>query len=208
MTHSNRNRAASGRIARRAIFAACLFGALQSPLLADAKTDGERGIEAYQQGRLIEAMGLLERAAQGGYAPAQVLLAYIQDAAENDTAAFEWYRRAAEAGDAAGIYGLGSMYAKGEGVERDPVEAGRLIRRAAEMDHLPAIRTYAHALEDGSLGFASDPAAAVEWFRLAAEAGDAVAMHRLRDAYTEGQLGLPVDPEQAAQWDEKIMQDK
>ena len=60
MTHSNRNRAASGRIARRAIFAACLFGALQSPLLADAQTDGERGIEAYQQGRLIEAMQLLE----------------------------------------------------------------------------------------------------------------------------------------------------
>ncbi|HEY5740398.1 MAG TPA: hypothetical protein VIW27_11780, partial [Gammaproteobacteria bacterium] len=118
MTHSNRNRAASGRIARRAIFAACLFGALQSPLLADAQTDGERGIEAYQQGRLIEAMQLLESAAQGGYAPAQVLLAFIHDAAENDSEAFEWYQRAAEAGDAAGIFGLGSMYAKGEGVER------------------------------------------------------------------------------------------
>jgi TPR repeat protein len=132
MTHSNRKRAASGRIARRAIFAACLLGALQSPLLADAQTDGERGIEAYQQGRLIEAMELLESAAQGGYAPAQVMLAFIQDAAENDNEAFEWYRRAAEAGDAAGIYGLGIMYAKGEGVERDPVEAGRLIRPRAK----------------------------------------------------------------------------
>ena len=198
MTHSNRNRAAPGRIARCAIFAACLFGALQSPLLADAKTDGERGIEAYQQGRLIEAMQLLESAAQGGYAPAQVMLAFIQDAAENDSEAFEWYRRAAEAGDAAGIYGLGIMYAKGEGVERDPVEAGRLIRRAAEMDHLMAMRVYAYALEDGSLGFASDHAA---------QAGDPVAMHRLRDAYTEGQLGLPVDPEQAAHWDAQINQD-
>jgi TPR repeat protein len=75
------------------------------------------------------------------------------------------------------------------------------------MDHLMAIRVYAYALEDGSLGFASDHAAAVEWFRLAAQAGDPVAMHRLRDAYTEGQLGLPVDPEQAAHWDAQINQD-
>ena len=208
MTHSNRNRAAPGRIARRAIFAACLLCSVQSPLLADAQTDGERGIEAYEQGRLIEAMELLERAAQGGYTPAQVLLAFIQDAAENNNEAFEWYRQAAEAGDVEGIFGLGSMYAKGEGVERDPLEAGRLIRRAAEMDHLLAMRAYAYALEEGSLGFASDHAAAVEWFRLAAQAGDPVAMNRLRDAYTEGQLGLPIDPEQAAQWHEKIMQDK
>ncbi|HEY5740201.1 MAG TPA: sel1 repeat family protein, partial [Gammaproteobacteria bacterium] len=87
-------------------------------------------------------------------------------------------------------------------------EAGRLIRRAAEMEHLLAMRVYAYALEEGSLGFASDHAAAVEWFRRAAQAGDTVAMRRLRDAYAEGLLGLPVDPEQAAQWDEKIMQDK
>ena len=189
----------------RVIFALCLLGSsLQSPLLADAKTDGDRGIEAYRQGRLIEAMELLERSSQGGYAPAQVMLAFILDTSERDDEAFEWYRQAAEANLPAGIFGLGSMYAKGEGVERDPVEAGRLIRRAAEMEHLPAMRSYASALENGNLGFERDPAAAAEWFQQAAQAGDPVAMRRLRDAYAQGQLGLPVDPEQAAQWEAKI----
>ncbi len=186
------------------MFAVCLFATLQSPLFADAQTDGDRGIEAFSQGRLIEAMELLERSSQGGYAPAQVMLAYILDISERDSEAFEWYRQAAEAGDPAGIFRLGTMYAKGEGVERDPLAAGRLIRRAAEMEHVPAMRSYAFALESGNLGFASDHAAAVEWFRLAAQAGDGVSMRRLSDAYASGQLGLPVDPEQAAQWAAKI----
>jgi len=188
----------------RTIFAVCLFAMPQSPLLADAQSDGDRGIEAFSEGRLIEAMELLERSSNGGYTPAQVMLAYILDISERDSEAFEWYRKAAEAGDPAGIFGLGTMYAKGEGIERDPLEAGRLIRRAAEMEHIPAMRSYAYALENGNLGFTRDYAAAAEWFRLAAQAGDGVSMRRLRDAYAQGQLGLPVDPEQAAQWEARI----
>jgi len=200
------------RLARRgtvqSILALVLFALLQHPLSADSRTDGEQGIEAFRQGRLIEAMELLERSAVDGYAPAQVNLAYILDTSERDREAFEWYRRAAEANDPAGIFGLGGMYAKGEGVARDAAMAGRLTRRAAEMEHLPAMRAYAYALQNGSLGFDRDTRAAAEWFHRAAQAGDPVSMRRLRDAYALGQLGLPVDPRQAAQWDASINPEK
>lgn len=182
----------------------CLLLMPQSPLLADAKTDGDRGIEAFRQGNLIESMQLLERSAKEGYTPAQVTLAYILDFSERNEEAFNWYRQAADSNDPAGIFGLGGMYAKGEGVERNAQKAGEMIRRAAEMAHLPAMRAYAYALENGALGFARDEATAVEWFRLAAEAGDQVSMRRLQDAYSQGQLGLPVDPAQASVWEDKI----
>lgn len=207
MTRPNRESTTKHRAAARWILAACL-ATQQSPLFADARSDGEQGIEAFRQGKLIEAMELLERSARNGYAPAQVNLAYILDASERDREAFEWYRQAAEADDPAGIFGLGSMYAKGEGVERDPARAGLLMRRAAEMEHLPAMRAYAYALENGGLGFDRDTDAAAQWFHLAAQAGDPVSMRRLRDAYAEGQLGLPVDPERAAQWEAMIIPGK
>ena len=131
-------------------------------------------------------------------------LAYILDISERDEEAFNWYQQAADSNDPAGIFGLGNMYAKGEGTARDPQQAGQLTRRAAEMAHAPAMRAYAYALENGTLGFTRDDAAAVEWFQKAAEAGDQVSMRRLKDAYSQGQLGLPVDPAQASAWEEKI----
>lgn len=187
-----------------AILISCLLTLQQSPALADAKTDGDKGIEEFRQGNLIESIQLLERSARQGYTPAQVTLAYILDISERDEEAFNWYQQAADSNDPAGIFGLGNMYAKGEGTARDPQQAGQLTRRAAEMAHAPAMRAYAYALENGTLGFTRDDAAAVEWFQKAAEAGDQVSMRRLKDAYSQGQLGLPVDPAQASAWEEKI----
>jgi TPR repeat protein len=192
------------RIAVTAFFATAMLVLQQSAVLADARTDGERGIESFRQGRLIESMELLEPSARGGYAPAQVTLAYILDFSERDEEAVHWYRQAAESNNASGIFGLGSMYAKGEGVERDPHKAGQLTRQAAQMEHLLAMRAYAYALQNGALGFERDLTAAVEWFLKAATAGDQVSMRRLQDAYRLGQLGLPVDPDQAAAWENKL----
>ena len=192
------------RAMARTLLAACLLALPQSPLLADARTDGDEGIAAFERGDLIRSMELLERSARCGYAPAQVTLAYILDISERDEEAFKWYQEAAAANDPGGIFGLGTMYEKGEGVERDPVKAGELMQRAAEMEHMLAIRAYAYALENGDLGFERDEASALEWFRRGAEAGDQVAMRRLRDAHQLGQLGLPVDPKKAADWEEKM----
>lgn len=175
-------------------------------LLADARSEGDLGIAEYRKGNLIKAMQLLERSATEGYAPAQTTLAYILDAAEMDAQALRWYQQAADARDAAGLFGLGGMYAKGEGAKKDPLKAGQLIKQAAQLEHVQAMRVYAHALEHGQLGFDNAPQHAAEWYLKAARQGDQNSMQRVKKAYTLGQLGLPVDPQQAAAWNEKINQ--
>ena len=179
---------------------------LPSTLQADARTDGDQGIEEYRKGNLIEGMQLLEKSAAQGYAPAQTTLAYILDAAEQNADAFHWYQQAAESNDAAGLFGLGGMYIKGEGTVKDPIKGGQLIKQAAQLDYVQAMRVYAHALEHGQLGFEPDQQSAAEWYLKAASLGDRNSMQRLKKAYTLGQLGLPVDPQQVEAWDDKINQ--
>ena len=183
-----------------------LFLMLPTALWADARTDGDRGIEEYRKGNLIEGMQLLEKSAAKGYAPAQTTLAYILDAAEKDAEALYWYQQAADNNDAAGLFGLGRMHAKGEGTVKDPIKGGQLIKQAAQLDHVEAMRIYADALEHGQLGFEPDHDRAMEWYLKAASLGEQNAMQRIKRAYTLGQLGLPVDPQQAAAWDKKINQ--
>jgi len=154
---------------------------------------GKQGIEAFRVGNLIQAMDLLSRSAEKGYAPAQATLAYILDKSEQDDAAFRLFQQAADQNYAEGQYGLGSMYAKGEGTEADPVKAGELIRLSAMQKYMPAVRAYAKALESGNLGLARNPAQAVENYQLCHEQGDSVCTHRLAQAYKNGELGLPVD---------------
>lgn len=182
----------------------CLLSAWLSPVAADAETDGDRGIAEYRQGNLITAIRLLESSARAGYVPAQVTLAYILDQAEDNRTALHWYRQAARSGDAEALFALGGMYAKGEGTEANPLEAGRLIRNAAELGHVQAMRAYAFALEHGDLGFSHHGAGALDWYRRAAERGDPVSMRRLRDAHRRGELGLPVDAAAAAAWDDEL----
>ena len=183
-----------------------MFLMLPPALRADARTDGDKGIEEYRKGNLIEGMQLLENSAVQGYIPAQTTLAYILDAAEQDTEAFYWYQQAADSNDAAGLFGLGSMYSKGEGTAKDPIKGGQLIKQAAQLDHVRAMWVYAHALEHGQLGFEPNKVRAIEWYLKAANRGDQNSMQRLKKAYAFGQLGLPVDPQQAEAWDEKINQ--
>ncbi len=182
----------------------CLLMIQSSMVRADAKSDGDKGIAEYRAGNLIEGMHLLEKSAEQGYTPAQVTLAYILDKSESNNAAFKWYQEAANSNDAVGLFGLGGMYAKGEGTSPDPEKAGQLIKRSALQNHLPAMRAYANALENGQLGFSRDGISAAEWYMKAARSGDGVSMRRLKQAYTLGQLGLPVDPEQASKWDAEI----
>ena len=171
---------------------------------ADAKTDGDKGIAEYRQGNMIVAMQLLQKSSEQGYAPAQVTLAFIMDKAEQDKEAFRLYEAAAEQNHAGGIFGLGNMYAKGEGTEKDHIEAGRLIEQSAQLGHIPAMRAYANAQEYGQLGFSRSNSSAAMWYLKAANVGDDVAMQRLKKAYLNGELGLTIDLEEAERWNAQI----
>jgi TPR repeat protein len=131
--------------------------------LAGPEQDTELAEKEFARGDLAVSMALWRKAAQQGYAPAQVRLGDILDKAEEDEEAVTWYRKAAEQGSAAGEYGLGQMYAKGEGVQKDFDQARLFILRSAEKNYLPAVTLMMEAYRAGSLGVNRDLVQARQW---------------------------------------------
>jgi TPR repeat protein len=162
-------------------------------LLASPEEDGKEGIREYELGNMIDGMELMYKSANAGYAPAQAKLGYILDQSEENEKAVIWFRKAAEQGNVDGQYGLGIMYAKGDGVEKTFSEAIIWIKKAADQGHLMAMRTYATALENGELGISKDEDETLRWLRKAADQGDAISIRRLAQAYRWGELGLVTD---------------
>jgi len=147
-----------------------LLFAVPMAAIAGPEEDLRAGIDAFNQGDVTAAMALYRLAADTGLAEAQVKLAYILDYSEEDSEAVKWYRAAAQQGDADGQFGLGEMYAKGEGIERDLAKAIEYFELAAANDHQRAIRVLSHAYEDGGLGLQADSERAAYWKkRLATE---------------------------------------
>lgn len=158
------------------------------------------GRDAHNKGDLIGAMAAYREAAAGGSAEAQVWLAWFLDHAEENEEAVSWYSAAAEQGDAGGMAGLAEMYAKGEGVERDPARARQLFEQAAEAGHVKSMTVLAAAWEGGGLGLTADESRAGEWLLRAAREGDIRSMERVAEAYESGALGMAADRTQADYW--------
>jgi TPR repeat protein/V8-like Glu-specific endopeptidase len=106
-------------------------------------------------------------------------------------------RTRAEHGDAAAQFSLGLKYA-GEGVAKDPVEAEKWYRKAAEQGYAAAQLNLGGMYFTGA-GVAKDPTEAVKWYRKAAEQGDAAAQLSLGTFYLIGE-GVAKDPREAAKW--------
>lgn len=141
-----------------------LLLSLAAPLAyAGAEQDAEQAEKAFARGDLKLSMSLWRKASNAGHAPAQVWLGDILDKAEEDVEAATWYRKAAEQGSAAGEYGLGQMYAKGEGVKKDFAQARTYISRAAEKNYLLAVVAMMEMYKSGSLGESRDPVLAAQW---------------------------------------------
>jgi len=139
------------------------LGLLSSAALADPAQDTARAEEAFSKGDLTQTIPLLKKAASAGYAPAQARLGEILDVSEFNEEAVTWFRKAADQGNAAGEFGLGRMYALGEGIEKDPKKALYWITLAAEKDYLQAIKLLAQAYRTGQLGLTVDPQQAQLW---------------------------------------------
>jgi TPR repeat protein len=140
--------------AQAPVAAAAAAGPVKDTALADRE---------FARGDLAAALPLWRRAADQGYAPAQARLGDILDKSEEDEEAVAWYRKAALQNNADGEFGLGQMYAKGEGVPKDLVQAQAHLLRAAKMDHTGAINVLMQAYRSGGLGLAPDPVQAASW---------------------------------------------
>jgi len=123
-----------------------------SPAFADVAGDHDNAIKMWQMGNVVDAMTLFTTNAEKGHAPSQVWLATLMDQAQQDEDAVKWFIKAADQGDAAGEYGLGLMYGKGEGVKQDNAKALEYITRAAEKNHSDAVSALAAVYTKGGLG--------------------------------------------------------
>lgn len=158
----------------------------------------QRAQAAFEQADIVSAMALYRRAAESGHAPAQSRLAYLLDKSEENEDAVAWYSKAAEQGDAEGIFGLAHMYANGEGIGQDQPAAVRWYTLAAQQGHAPSIRALALAYEKGGLALDINYTQAVSWLNAGVAAQDAWSMQRLARAFRRGELGQRIDLEQAA----------
>jgi uncharacterized protein len=169
---------------------------LPVPALAGPAEDYVKAKRAYAAGDVFSAMPVLRKAADAGYAPAQVLLGEILDLSEYDEEAASMYRRAAKQGDPEGQFRLGNMYSQGEGVKKDVNEARRLILAAAEQGHVQATNVMAQSYLGAQLGIPEsdrDGAESLRWVKAAAENDYLPAIDALALAYKSGGFGLTPD---------------
>jgi TPR repeat protein len=135
--------------------------------------------------------------------PAQSSMQAAKDAYQRKDykLAVEWFRKAAEQGDAKAQYNLGIAYDKGQGVAQDYAKAAQWYRKAADQGLTQAQNNLGILYKQGQ-GVPQDYAQAAGWFRLAAGLGFAQAQHNLGLAYRDGQ-GVKQDRGQALQWLQK-----
>ncbi len=164
----------------------------------------QAGLDAWQAGDMIGALSHYHVAAEAGVALAQAKLGYIYDQSNDDEKAVHWYREAAAQHHPDGEFGLGEMYAKGEGVDQDFEIAVEMYMRAAVNGHAQAQRVLANAYEHGALAREVSKAEALRWLTLAANNGDINSMQRMASLYTDGGLGIAPDPAQAQQWQARV----
>jgi len=190
---------------RICIFLIVVLSLFEMNVVAAPQDDYNAGRKAYLAGDVVSAMTPLRRAADAGYAPAQSLYGYILDKAEYNEEAAQYFRRAAEQGDPDGQYGLGILYASGQGVGRDAGAAREWLERAGSQGHGLAVVALSQAFLSGRLGFKTDPAdaAGVGWVRKAGELDSIPALSYLAQGYRSGAFGAP-DLKEAERLDARI----
>ena len=109
------------------------------------------------------------------------------------------FRALADDGSAIGETMLGTMYAHGQGVRRDPAAAAGYYSRAAHRGYAPAQLAFARALAHGQ-GVTVDRRAAWLWLRLAAKRGDARVVAAARAEATALAEIAPAPPDTTEDW--------
>ena len=141
---------------------------------------------------------LIQQAAESGHAPAQsaygaLLMEQIDLKARDISFAepLQWFRKAADQAEPAGMCRLGMMIAAGQGIEPDPAAGWKWISKAAQTGHPFALNEAGICLQQGR-GVEKDPTAAIGYFHAAADQGNTAAMVNLGNCYRFG-VGIPLD---------------
>ena len=163
----------------------------------------EDGIAAYNAKNFDKAVELLQPLADKSNNPqAQEKIGRLYQRGKglpkDAVKAAEWYRKAAEQGDAPAAARLGSMYWMGDGVPRDPEQAARWYALGASKGNPLAQVGIGYMSMQGS-GTPVDFKAAAGWFNKATDQGDASAMLALGTLFELGK-GVPKDMVQAYKW--------
>ena len=109
---------------------------------------------------------------------------------QNDTTAFELYRKAADLGDPEGQNSLGFMYRQNVVVPRNDSIAVIWFRKSAEQDYAPGQANLGFMYK-GGYGVPQDCNEAVKWLSKAAEKKHADALYRLGNIYENGCNDIP-----------------
>ena len=144
-----------------------------------------------------EAIALYQQAVNG-HADAQVALAQFYKSIDCDQWAFDWFKHAAELGDADAYYWLGNEYFVGQVVEHNLEETFLNYKRAAELGHGDALNNYADMYLRGEY-VEKDEEKALMIFKQAADKGVPEAMYTLGYMYENG-VGTAIDPAESREW--------
>ena len=111
---------------------------------------------------------------------------------------YEWYRKAAEQGDAEASYWVGYFLRYGDGVQKDTAAALNWYERAAKKDYLQAIvgLGYMYGNGIGTVDGKPDYDKAVYYYKLGVEAGSSTAYGYLAYSYYKG-YGIEKDYKKA-----------
>lgn len=146
---------------------------------------------------LQKAIELYSVAAKAGHAEAMGWLAASYFAIRDDTFAFIWANKAAEAGDAGGTNVLGVLHHKGYGTEKDYTKAMELFHRAAEAGECHALMNVGGLYYNGD-GVPQDGLEAERWFQKAknCQSEDAAFISEYTDKFLgrirDGQMPEPL----------------
>ncbi len=167
-------------------------------ILADVLNHSKASVDLFlREDQEEEAISLYQQAVKGD-AVAQVALAHFYKSIDRDQWAFDWFKHAAEFGNADAYYWLGNEYFIGQVVQYDLQQTFLNYKRAAELGHGDALNNYADMYLRGEY-VEKDEEKARAIFKQAAAKGVPEAMYTLGYMYENG-VGTTIDPVVSREW--------
>ena len=143
---------------------------------------------------------------EGDYAKACNLVGHEYasgfDSAKDYTKAMQWYRKAADLGDAEGQYNVAGLYRWGDGVPKSVSEAEKWYLKAAEGGYSSAWNSLGDIYRDGAEGVEKDYAKAMYWYRKDADEGHSWSQYEVGQMYENGE-GVSKSIPEAKKWYQK-----